>query len=355
MARGRRRHATRRTTCRARSPSATACTPSRSTSAGASRRRRARGRPARLRRASTTTCARRASCRRTSQPSVGDFLAVYEPLLEAGDGHRLDPPLGRHLGHRARRRAGARPARRARRRARAHRASSTRRRRAPGIGLMAIAAANAAQRGADARPRPPSAPGRCAQELKILFAVDTLEFLRRGGRIGGAQAWIGSTLKIKPILAIESEIVPDRARAHLGPRVRAPGRPPRSRCARTATTVFFVQHIQARRPGGEAGRSAARRSIGRPPGVRLRDGPGDRHPRGPRAARRHRAARATCSARSDAAAGQERAPAGANRAGGWRAAPCPARRRAGHGPTLSARVVLRIVLIDRPGRRWRCT
>ena len=45
-------------------------------------------------------------------------------------------------------------------------------------------------------------------ELKIWFAVDTLEFLRRGGRIGAASAWIGSTLKVKPILTVESEMTP---------------------------------------------------------------------------------------------------------------------------------------------------
>ncbi len=40
------------------------------------------------------------------------------------------------------------------------------------------------------------------------FAIDTLEYLRRGGRIGGAAAWIGSALKIKPILTLEDEITP---------------------------------------------------------------------------------------------------------------------------------------------------
>ena len=40
------------------------------------------------------------------------------------------------------------------------------------------------------------------------FAVDTLEFLRRGGRIGAASAWIGSTLKVKPILTVENEMTP---------------------------------------------------------------------------------------------------------------------------------------------------
>ncbi|MBI5351316.1 MAG: DegV family protein [Chloroflexi bacterium] len=37
----------------------------------------------------------------------------------------------------------------------------------------------------------------------IFFAVDTLEFLHRGGRIGGAQRFIGTALNLKPILAIQ--------------------------------------------------------------------------------------------------------------------------------------------------------
>lgn len=37
----------------------------------------------------------------------------------------------------------------------------------------------------------------------IFFAVDTLEFLHRGGRIGGAQRFIGSALGLKPILALK--------------------------------------------------------------------------------------------------------------------------------------------------------
>jgi DegV family protein with EDD domain len=35
------------------------------------------------------------------------------------------------------------------------------------------------------------------------FAIDSLEFLRRSGRIGAASAWVGSTLRVKPILTIE--------------------------------------------------------------------------------------------------------------------------------------------------------
>ena len=43
-------------------------------------------------------------------------------------------------------------------------------------------------------------------QLQFLFALDTLEYLRKGGRIGGAQAWLGTALKIKPILSLDSEI-----------------------------------------------------------------------------------------------------------------------------------------------------
>jgi DegV family protein with EDD domain len=44
--------------------------------------------------------------------------------------------------------------------------------------------------------------------VKIWFALDTLEYLRRGGRIGGAAAWLGTTLKIKPLLTFEEEVKP---------------------------------------------------------------------------------------------------------------------------------------------------
>ena len=40
------------------------------------------------------------------------------------------------------------------------------------------------------------------------FAIDTLEYLRKGGRIGAARAWLGSALQIKPILTLEDEITP---------------------------------------------------------------------------------------------------------------------------------------------------
>jgi fatty acid kinase fatty acid binding subunit len=49
---------------------------------------------------------------------------------------------------------------------------------------------------------------RYKREAGLIFTVDTLEFLRRGGRIGRASAWAGQLLHVKPILTIEREVVP---------------------------------------------------------------------------------------------------------------------------------------------------
>jgi DegV family protein with EDD domain len=71
-----------------------------------------------------------------------------------------------------------------------------------GLGLMAIAAARAADAGKSA-----DDVIQLVEELKdkmqIVFTVDTLEYLHKGGRIGGATALIGSLLNIKPILCVE--------------------------------------------------------------------------------------------------------------------------------------------------------
>jgi DegV family protein with EDD domain len=141
----------------------------------------------------------------TSQPSIGDFLAVWEPLLQAGQDivsiHLAGGISGtcesarqaqsllieRGLGERIEVIDGETAC--------------------GGLGMVLLAAAAAAHKGAEkdavtARAR----EARAA--LKIWFCVDTLEYLRRGGRIGNAQAWIGSTLKIKPILSLDYEITP---------------------------------------------------------------------------------------------------------------------------------------------------
>jgi DegV family protein with EDD domain len=49
---------------------------------------------------------------------------------------------------------------------------------------------------------------RFKRDAGLIFTVDTLEFLRRGGRIGRASAWAGQLLHVKPILTIQREVVP---------------------------------------------------------------------------------------------------------------------------------------------------
>ena len=50
---------------------------------------------------------------------------------------------------------------------------------------------------------------RYRRDARLLFTVETLEFLARGGRIGRARAWAGELLNVKPILTIEGgEVVP---------------------------------------------------------------------------------------------------------------------------------------------------
>ncbi len=142
----------------------------------------------------------------TSQPSVGDFIAVYEPLL--ADGREI---ISIHLASGI---SGTyESAVQARERLTAEGKGGERivvcdsRTGAGGLGLMILAAANAVENGANAAEANERAEAVRA-ELKIWFAVDTLDYLRRGGRIGAARAWIGSTLKIKPILTLEEEITP---------------------------------------------------------------------------------------------------------------------------------------------------
>jgi DegV family protein with EDD domain len=178
----------------------------------------------------------------TSQPSVGDFLTVYEPLLEAGS-----DVLSIHLSGGI---SGTVHAAEQARDALIEKGVAAERivvldseTGCAGHGLMGIAAANAVRGGADLAGA--TAAARALREqMKIIFAVDTLEYLRRGGRIGAAQAWVGSALKIKPILTIEREIQPIE-------RVRTQGRAMDrlvthlQDCRDGGADVFFIQHIQA--------------------------------------------------------------------------------------------------------------
>jgi len=178
----------------------------------------------------------------TSQPSVGDFLAVYEPLLDAGRdivSIHLSAGISGTFATAGQARdqlveRGIDPDRIV------VLDSSTA---CAGLGMLAMAAASVARAGGSAAEAAEAAQA-CRRDLKVWFAVDTLEFLRRGGRVGGAQAWLGSTLKIKPILSIESEILPiERVRTSK----RTFERLIEYLTARhdEGCDTFFIQHIHA--------------------------------------------------------------------------------------------------------------
>ncbi|MGH3099646.1 MAG: DegV family protein, partial [Thermoleophilia bacterium] len=178
----------------------------------------------------------------TSQPSVGDFLAVYEPLLKAGD-----DVLSIHLSGGI---SGTVEAARQARDALVERGIDAgrivvldSRTGCAGHGLMAVAADNAVKAGAGTQ-EAADAAAKLGERMTILFAVDTLEYLKRGGRIGAAQALVGSALQIKPILTFGTEIAPVgrvRTRKRAFERMVASLEELRDRGARD----WCVQHAQA--------------------------------------------------------------------------------------------------------------
>jgi DegV family protein with EDD domain len=177
----------------------------------------------------------------TSQPSVGDFIAVWQPLLDQGRDivsiHISSAISGTYeAANQARQRlidddqAGDR----------VHLYDSEMACGATGLCVLAASAAIEAGGG----PEEALARARQVREtLKMWFAVDTLEYLRKGGRIGGASAWIGGALKIKPILTIDREIAPVervRTRSRSLERLRGYAR----QLHESGADAWVVQHIQ---------------------------------------------------------------------------------------------------------------
>ncbi len=79
---------------------------------------------------------------------------------------------------------------------------------AMGLGFAVLAAAEAARAGGDLDAVAAAAEATVPR-TRMLFYVDTLEHLRRGGRIGAARAWLGSHLSVKPLLhVVDGAIAP---------------------------------------------------------------------------------------------------------------------------------------------------
>jgi DegV family protein with EDD domain len=148
----------------------------------------------------------------TSQPSVGDFLACYQPLLDAGHDIVSVHIAGGLSGTCESAREAARTLAEEQRPGRVHVLDSQTG--AGGLGCLVLLAAALAAQGAGLEDVVAGVSnGR--QSLDIWFCLDTLEYLRRGGRIGAAQAMVGTALKVKPILTFGTEIAPvGRVRTH---------------------------------------------------------------------------------------------------------------------------------------------
>lgn len=142
----------------------------------------------------------------TSQPSIGDFMEVYEPMLAEGK-----EIVSLHIS------SGISGTFEAARQAAEYLESEGRggerirvidsRTTAGGLALTSLAASNAIGRGESVEEIVQTTEA-ARDGVETFIMVDTLEYLRKGGRIGSAQAWIGGALKIKPIITLEETVKP---------------------------------------------------------------------------------------------------------------------------------------------------
>ena len=137
----------------------------------------------------------------TSQPTPGDFLAVYEEL---GMYERI---ISLHIASKLSgtfQSAGTAAAQLGDGRVRTIDSESA----SVGIAMLALAMQRRLDRGTSDE-EIDALVARYLREHGLLFTVDTLEFLARGGRIGKAKAFAGQLLNVKPILSIQDgEVLP---------------------------------------------------------------------------------------------------------------------------------------------------
>jgi DegV family protein with EDD domain len=130
----------------------------------------------------------------TSRPSPGDFVHAYRQALDAGADHVVSIHLSAELsGTWDSARLAAQEFGYGVVRVVDSRSTSM------ALGFAVMAAARAAAGGASAGEVQDAAVA-AADRTSCLFYVDTLEYLRRGGRIRAAQAAVGSALAVKPLL-----------------------------------------------------------------------------------------------------------------------------------------------------------
>lgn len=135
----------------------------------------------------------------TSQPPVGAFLDTYEQLLAEGYEEIVSIHISQEISGTYR---SAQMAREMMSSPRIHVLDSGSA--ALSFGLLGWAAGEMAQAGAGAEEIVHKIT-QLKQQTELYFIVDSLENLKRGGRIGGASALLGTLLQIKPILYINPQ------------------------------------------------------------------------------------------------------------------------------------------------------
>lgn len=125
-------------------------------------------------------------------------------------------------------------------------------------GFAVLAAADVLDAGGDADAAAEAARARAAASSS-LFYVDTLEYLRRGGRIGAAAALLGGALSVKPLLKIEDGVVASLERVRTSARALSRLEELAVQAAGEQPVDAWVGHLaSAERAGGLAARLAHR-------------------------------------------------------------------------------------------------
>lgn len=179
----------------------------------------------------------------TSQPSVGQFIDVFEPIIEAGEDvvslHFSSGISGTYdsaVQAKAQlEREGVDPLR-----ITVIDTGSA----CGGYGAILMAAAAAAKRGLG-HGEVVQAARKMMQQLSFWFAIDTLEYLRRGGRIGAVASVVGGAIKIKPILTVNTDGIVPVERVRTEGRVLARIAELGAEHSPNGDTGFIVQHVQA--------------------------------------------------------------------------------------------------------------
>lgn len=140
----------------------------------------------------------------TSQPSVGDFAAFYEQIKADGADEIVSVHVSSGLSGTINSANGAQSEVDIPVHVVDSKAASL------GLGCVVMAAVQAREAGGDAQAIVAAAEKR-VENTRVVLMVDTLEFLHKGGRIGGAKRLLGTALNLKPVLHLEDGVLEPKA------------------------------------------------------------------------------------------------------------------------------------------------